>query len=70
MFAAYIKTGSSTVEAHYRPKKNITIVMIKPIDLDDSDNDDDSDNRPMKQKLPGMVAPGLQTNHGSININY
>ena len=70
MFAAYIKTSSSTIEAHYRPKKNITIVMTRPIDLDDSDDDDDNDNRPMKQKLPRMVIPSIQTQQGNINVNY
>jgi len=70
MFAAYIKTASSTLEAHYQPKKNSTIVMTKPTDLDDSDNDDEPDDRPVKQKLPGMVVPGVQTQKGKIDVNY
>ncbi len=70
MFATYIKTASSTTEAHYRPKKNITVIMTKATDFDDTDNDDNCDDRPIKQKLPGMVVLGIQTSHGNINVNY
>ena len=70
MFASYIKTATSTIETHWRPKKGGTIVMTKPTDCDDSDNDDDSDGRPTKQKLPGMVVQGLQTGQGSVTTNY
>ncbi len=70
MFAAFIKTGSTTVEAHYRSKKNQTIIMSKPADFDDSDSDDDYDNRPTKMKLQGLVIPGVQTSSGGINIIY
>jgi pimeloyl-ACP methyl ester carboxylesterase len=70
MFAAYIKTGSTTLEAHYRPKKNHTIIMSKPADFDDSDSDDECDNRPVRTKLQGLVIPGVQTSSGSMNIIY
>ncbi len=70
MFAAFIKTGNSVIETHYRPKKNQTIIMIKPSNLDDRDNDDDCDGRPIKTKLPGFVVPGIETHAGSINIIY
>jgi hypothetical protein len=70
MFAAYIKTGSTTIEAHYRPKKNQTIIMTKPTDFDDSDMDDDCDVRPIKQKLSGMVVPGIKTSSGNIGVIY
>jgi pimeloyl-ACP methyl ester carboxylesterase len=70
MFAAFAKTASSTLEAHYRPKKNQTIIMAKPTDFDDTDNDDDCDTRPTKLKLLGLVVPYLQTNKGSIGASY
>ena len=52
MFVAYLKTASSTVEAHYRPKKNVTVIMTKPVELDDRDEDDDAETRPARTKLP------------------
>ncbi len=70
MFAAYIKTGTTTTEVHYRPKKNITIVMTKPQDIDDSDTDEDCDARPIKTKLSGMIIPSVVTNQGKIEVNY
>ena len=58
------------MEARYRPKKNNTIIMTKPVDFSDSDNDDDVDTRPTKQQLPGLVVPWLATNRGTINTTY
>ena len=54
----------------YRPKKNSTILMKTPIDMDDSDADDDADVRPIRTTLPGMVVVGLQTDMGRINVSY
>ena len=70
MFAAYLKTGSTTLEAHYRPKKNQTIIMTKPTDLDDADSDDDSEARPIKTKLSGMIIPSIVTNQAKLYITY
>lgn len=70
MFVADMKTGSTTLEAHYRPKENQTIIMAKPNDFNESDEDDDCDNRLIKMKLQGLVIPGVQTSSGSINIIY
>ena len=70
MFVAYLKTASSTVEAHYRPKKNVTVIMTKPVELDDRDEDDDAETRPARTKLPGLVIPGLQTEKGSVKVIY
>ncbi|MDE1919793.1 MAG: hypothetical protein KGH56_03860 [Patescibacteria group bacterium] len=67
VFAAYLKTASSTVEAHYQPKKNVTTIMIKPQELDDRD-DDEEGSRPVRNKLPGLVIPGLLTEKGSVKI--
>jgi len=62
------------IESHYRPKKNITVIMQKPIDIDDSDNDaeegEEVDNRPVKTKLSGFILPILKTNQGKINVTY
>jgi hypothetical protein len=71
MFATHLRTASIAVESHYRPKKNITIIMTKPQELDDSNDDDnDIDNRPVKQKLSGMVIPALVTKQGAIEVKY
>ncbi|MHB1316561.1 MAG: lipase/acyltransferase domain-containing protein [Minisyncoccota bacterium] len=70
LFAVYIKIGNTKFEAHYRPKKNITVIMEKPTEFDDSDSDDDADVRPVRQKLPGMVIPSIKTENGSVRIDY
>lgn len=70
IFASYLHTASSTLESHYRPKKNKTIIMTRPQDLDDRDDDDDSDRRPAKKTLPGMVVPYMTTEKGSLIISY
>lgn len=70
LFASYLKTASTTLESHYRPKKNKTVIMTRPQDLDDSDSDDDSDMRPTRETLPGMVIPYITTKNGSLIIGY
>jgi pimeloyl-ACP methyl ester carboxylesterase len=70
MFAAYVKNASSTIEVHYRPKKNQTIIMQKPQELDDTDDDHDDGRRPVKVEVSGMVVPFLVTDQGKISINY
>jgi len=70
LFAAYEKTATSSLEAHYRPKKGNTIIMQAPQDFDDSDHDDDADSRPLKQALPGLVIPFLKTNGGAVTPGY
>jgi hypothetical protein len=70
LFASHIQTTATSTESHYRPKKNITIVMTKPVDLDDGDSDDDADNRAVKTKLTGMVVPYARTYDGAIIISY
>ena len=69
-FAAYLMTVSTSTEAHYRHKKNVTILMTVPMDLDDNDADDDCDVRPTKIKLTGFVVPYLQTAKGAVLIGY
>ncbi|MDB5187796.1 MAG: hypothetical protein JWO50_316 [Candidatus Kaiserbacteria bacterium] len=70
MFATYIRTNATSTEAHYRPKKDVTILMSKPIDLDDLDDDDGSDTRPLRLQLAGMRVVGVTTEKGFIKINY
>jgi hypothetical protein len=70
VLASNLRTASTTLESHWRPKKNKTIIMTKPKDLDDSENDDDSDMRPTKLSLDGMVVPYMYTNNGSLIISY
>lgn len=70
IFASHIHTASKILESHYRPKKNVTIIMTKPQELNDSDEDDDCDKRPVREKLSGMIIPWLITNQGNISVNY
>ncbi|MDP1689679.1 MAG: hypothetical protein Q8L52_00500 [bacterium] len=70
MFAAYLKTATSTLEARYQSKKNITTIMTKPQELDDRENDDNKDVRSVRLKLKGLVIPGFQTEKGSVKIIY
>ena len=70
MFAAFEKTASSTLEAHFRPKKSKTILMSQPVDLDDADTDDDADVRPTKLNLSGMVVPYLVTSKGNVILGF
>jgi hypothetical protein len=71
MFATNLHTASSTVESHYRPKQNITMIMTRPQELDDNrDDDNDADRRATKQKLAGLVIPALVTKQGVVEIKY
>lgn len=70
MLASYIKVDTKVFESHYRPKKDITVIMQKPQDLDESETDDEVDARPMKEKLPGMVVPGIVTEKGKVKMIY
>jgi hypothetical protein len=70
VFASYLRTASSSLESHYRPKKDKTNIMTKPRELNDSEDDDDSDMRPKRQSVPGMVVPYMATEKGSLIISY
>jgi hypothetical protein len=70
MFASFVKTAKVSVESHYRPKKDLTLLMTKPYELDEDDNDDNADKRPIKQKLSGMVIPWMSTKRGEVSIYY
>ena len=70
LFASHLSTVSTTTESHYRPKKNITLIMSRPTDLDDDDSDDTSDVRPVRLKLPGMVVPYMRTEKGILFLTY
>ncbi len=70
LFASYIQTASSTIESHYRPVKNKTVLMSKTKELDDSDDDSPVDIRPTKQIVPGMVIPYIKTKKGSLIVGY
>ena len=67
--ASYTKSAT-TVETHYRPKKNQTIIMQSATDIDDSDIDDACDRRPTKIKLAGFVIPWVQTEKSKLLIKY
>lgn len=69
--ASFIRTMSTSTESHFRPKQSSTILMTKPIELDDSDIDTDAvDVRPTKLKLPGMIVPRVETRNGGVLIVY
>ena len=70
LFASHIKTSATSTESHYRPKKDLTVIMTKPADLDDDDIDDDVDSRPAKQKLLGMIIPSAVTGRGRVLVTY
>jgi hypothetical protein len=70
MFASYIQTSATTTESHWRPKKNQTILMSRPTDIDEDDSDDSADTRATKVKLTGFLIPYLVTKQGTIIISY
>jgi len=70
MFATYVKTVSGTLEAHYRPKKNVTLIMLKPTELDDRDEDEGCEKRNVRTTLPGLVVPFLQTKAGDVFYDF
>ncbi len=70
IFASNLRNASTTLESHYRPKKNKTLIMTKPQELDDREEDDDADMRPTRQTLPGMVIPYIVTKDRNLIINY
>jgi len=70
LFVSHIKTNATTTESHYRPKKDVTVIMTKPQNLDDDDSDDGVDSRPVKQTLPGMIIPYLKTERGQVLMQY
>jgi len=71
MFATHLRTASSTIESHYRPKQSVTMLMSRPQELDDDrDDDNDADRRAIRQKLAGLVVPALVTRQGVVEIKY
>jgi hypothetical protein len=70
MFAAFLQTASTTLEVHYRPKKNQTIIMQYPTDIDDSDIDDSCDVRPVRVRAGGLIIPWVETQNGKIVVKY
>ena len=68
--SSYVKTATSTTETHYRPKKNVTIVMTKPVELGDTDDGDDIDQRPVRQTVGGQHFLSLNIVHGIIGVSY
>ena len=70
LFASHIKNDFISLESHYFTNKNQTWLMEKPQELADNDGDDDAKNRPIWEKIPGMVIPGIMTEKGIIKINY
>jgi hypothetical protein len=70
MLASRLRSGAEGVESHYRPKKNVTVLMRTPQDLDDRDEEDENDRRLVRETLPGMVVPYLSTDRGRVTIGY
>ncbi|MDP2838135.1 MAG: hypothetical protein Q8O53_02560 [Candidatus Moranbacteria bacterium] len=70
MLVSFLRNSERAIESHYRPKQDVTIIMEKPQDMDDRDEDDDADRRRVREKLLGMVVPYMQTAQGIIEIKY
>jgi len=70
MFSGYARTASGTVESHYRPKQDMTLIMSKPQEIGDDTTDDISDSRPIRQRVQGMTIIGLKTESGKIVVKY
>lgn len=68
MFVSHLRSGSDRLESQYRPKQNVTVIMQKPKESDDEDDEHKNDDRPVRETLPGMVMPYLQTNQGRVTI--
>lgn len=69
--SAHLEGDDSELESHYRRKKNMTIIMSKPRELDDhEEGDDEYEKRSIREKRAGLVIPGIQTNQGKIDIYY
>lgn len=70
MFVAQLKTASSTVEAQYQSKKNLTVITTLPRRSGDNGDDDETGSHAIQSKLPGLVIPRMQTENGSVKIIY
>jgi hypothetical protein len=70
LFASHIHTMATSTESHYRPKKNQTVIVTKPVELDDNNSDDDVDTRPIKERLSGMIIPYLMSDNGTFIITH
>lgn len=70
LFSTYFATSTMVIESHYRPKKDITVIMQKPIEDDDRDTDDDVDTRPIKTTMNGMVVASIRTQEGKLLVKY
>ncbi len=70
LFASSLKTTDRAIESHYRPKQDVTIIMEKPQGMDDRDEDIDAERRRVKEKLPGMAVPYVETVRGMVNVKY
>ena len=58
------------METHYLPKKNQTIVMTTPVDLDDNNDGDDVDLRPTREKVSGIHMISLTIKQRQVTIKY
>ena len=68
--AASLHTPGDFVETHYLPAQDITRVMRFARNLTDDESDADIGRRPVRQKLPGRVIPGILTEQGKVKIVY
>ncbi len=68
--ASSLHTQDDFIETHYLSAKDVTRLMQFSRELADDDSDDDASSRLVKQKLPGMVIPGILTERGKTKIVY
>ncbi len=68
--ATSLRTSGDWIETHYVLAKDQTRVMRFARDIVDDENDDQADHRPIREKLPGRVIPGILTQSGKVHIVY
>ncbi len=68
--ATSLRTSGDWIETHCVLAKDQTRVMRFARDIMDDDDDDQADRRPIREKLPGRVIPGILTQSGKVHIVY
>ncbi len=68
--ATFIRTPQALLETHYFPNKNLTHLMKFSKELPENESESNLDRRPIREKLPGLVIPGLLSEKGKVAVVY